>query len=99
MAQQILKEVDGSFKSFFGLLKLAKKGKYSFKDCKLPHYLPKDGFVALVIGFVRLNGNKLILPYSNTFKKSYKPVEIKIPPILTDKHIKEIRWKLKYQTS
>lgn len=99
MAQQILKEVDDSFKSFFGLLKLAKKGKYSFKDCKLPHYLPKDGFVALVIGFVRLNGNKLILPYSNTFRKSYKPVEIKIPPILTDKHIKEIRWKLKYQTS
>ena len=30
MAQQILKEVDGAFKSFFGLLKLAKKGKYSF---------------------------------------------------------------------
>ena len=27
MAQQILREVDGSFKSFFGLLKLAKKGK------------------------------------------------------------------------
>ena len=40
MAQQILKEVDCSFKSFFGLLKLAKKGKYSFKDCKLPNYLP-----------------------------------------------------------
>ena len=91
MAQQILKEVDGSFKSFFGLLKLAKKGKYSFRDCKLPHYLPKDGFTTLVIGFVRLNGNKLILPYSNTFKKIHKPVEIKIPPILADKHIKEIR--------
>ena len=91
MAQQILKEVDGSFKSFFGLLKLAKKGKYSFKDCKLPHYLPKDGFTTLVIGFVRLNENKLILPYSNTFRKTHKPVEIKIPPILTDKHIKEIR--------
>ena len=43
MAQQILKEVDGSFKSFFGLLKLAKQGKYAFKDCKLLHYLPKDG--------------------------------------------------------
>lgn len=91
MAQQILKEVDGSFKSFFGLLKLAKRGKYSFRDCKLPHYLPKDGFTTLVIGFVRLNGNKLILPYSNTFKKTHKPVEIKIPPILADKHIKEIR--------
>ena len=91
MAQQILKEVDGSFKSFFGLLKLAKKGKYAFKDCKLPHYLPKDGFVTLVIGFVRLNENRLILPYSQMYKKTHKPVEIKIPPILADKRIKEIR--------
>ncbi|MDE6781085.1 MAG: transposase, partial [Ruminococcus sp.] len=91
MAQQILKEVDGSFKSFFGLLKLAKKGKYAFRDCKLPHYLPKDGFATLVIGFVRLNENKLVLPYSNTFRKTHKPVEIKIPPILNDKKIKEIR--------
>ena len=91
MAQQILKEVDGSFKSFFGLLKLAKQGKYSYRDCKLPHYLPKDGFVTLVIGFVRLKENRLILPYSQMYKKTHKPVEIKIPPILVDKHIKEIR--------
>ena len=91
MAQQILKEVDGSFKSFFGLLKLVKQGKYAFKDCKLPHYLPKDGYTTLVIGFVRLNGNKLILPYSNGFKKTHTPVEITIPPILLDKKVKEIR--------
>lgn len=91
MAQQILKEVDGSFKSFFGLLKLAKKGRYAFKDCRLPHYLSKDGFATLVIGFVRLNENRLILPYSNMFKKTHKPVEIRIPPILADKKIKEIR--------
>ena len=91
MAQQILKEVDGSFKSFFGLLKLAKKGKYAFKDCKLPNYLPKDGYTTLVIGFVRLNGNKLILPFSNTYKKTHKSIEITIPPILLDKKVKEIR--------
>lgn len=91
MAQQILKEVDGSFKSFFGLLKLAKKGKYSFKDCKLPKYLPKDGYTTLVIGFVRVNGNKLILPFSNSYKKTHKAIEITIPPILVDKKIKEIR--------
>ena len=91
MAQQILKEVDGSFKSFFGLLKLAKKGKYAFKDCKLPNYLPKDGYTTLVIGFVRLNGNKLIFPFSNTYKKSHKSVAITIPPILLDKKVKEIR--------
>ena len=91
MAQQILKEVDGSFKSFFGLLKLAKKGKYSFKDCRLPNYLPKDGYTTLVIGFVRLNENKLILPFSQNYKKTHKAIEIKIPPILAGKKIKEIR--------
>ena len=91
MAQQILKEVDGSFKSFFGLIKLAKQDRYAFKDCKLPHYLPKDGYTTLVIGFVRLKGNKLILPFSNSFKKTHKAVEITIPPILLDKKVKEIR--------
>ena len=91
MAQQILKEVDGSFRSFFSLLKLAKQGRYDFKDCKLPHYLPKDGYTTLIIGFVRLNGNKLILPFSNSFKKTHKTVEIVMPPILLDKEVKEIR--------
>ena len=91
MSQQILKEVDGSFKSFFGLLKLAKKGKYPFNAIELPKYLPKDGFTTLIIGFVRLNGNKLILPFSQSYKKNHKPIEISIPPILLDKKIKEIR--------
>ena len=91
MAQQILKEVDGSFKSFFGLLKKAKQGKHALKDCRLPRYLPKDGYTTLVIGFVRLKGNKLILPYSNSFRKTHKAVEITIPPILLDKKVKEIR--------
>ena len=90
MAQQILKEVDGSFKAFFGLLKLAKQRKYAFKNCKLPHYLPKDGYTTLVIGFVRLKGNKLIIPFSNSFKKTHRPIEITIPPILLNKKVKEI---------
>ena len=91
MSQQILKEVDGSFKSFFGLLKLAKQGKYAYKDCKLPNYLPKDGYATLVIGFVRLKGNQRILPFSNSFKKTHKTIEITIPPIVLDKKGKEIR--------
>lgn len=91
MAQQILKEVDGSFKSFFGLLKLAKKGKYNFKDIKLPKYLPKNSFTTLVIGFVRFNEDTLVIPYSNSFKKNHKKILIKIPPVLLDKKIKEIR--------
>ncbi|MGL5575256.1 MAG: RNA-guided endonuclease InsQ/TnpB family protein [Sarcina sp.] len=91
MAQQILKEVDGAFKSFFGLIKLAKKGKYDFRNIKLPKYLPKDGFTTLIIGFVRLKDDILIMPYSNSYKKNHSPIKIKIPPILLDKKIKEIR--------
>ena len=90
MAQQILKEVDGSFKSFFGLLKLAKNGQYNGK-IKLPNYLDKDGFTTLVIGFVRLKDDMLIVPYSNSFRKTHKEIAIKLPPVLKDKKIKEIR--------
>ena len=88
MAQQILKEVDESYKSFFASMK---QGESALKDCRLPRYLPKDGYTTLVIGFVRLKGNKLILPYSNSFRKTHKTVEITIPPILLNKKVKEIR--------
>ena len=91
MAQQILKEVDGTFQSFFSLLKLAKRGKYSFQGISLPRYLPKDGYMTLVVGFVRINGNQFVLPYSNSFKKTHVPITITMPPILKDKSIKEIR--------
>jgi len=91
MSQQIIKEVDGSFKSFFGLLRLAKKGKYDYRSIKLPKYLDKDSYTTLVIGFVRIKDNVLIMPYSNTYKKTHKHIKIKIPPILQDKKIKEIR--------
>ena len=91
MAQQILKEVDGSFKSFFGLLKLAKKGKYNFKDIKLPSYLDKNGFTTLVIGFIRIKDDTLLIPYSYLFASEHKRISIKIPTILKNKKIKEIR--------
>ena len=91
MAQQILKEVDGSFKSFFSLLKMKKNNNYSSK-IKIPHYLDKDAYSTLVIGFVRIvDNNKLVIPYSNTFRKNHKSITITIPPQLVDKHIKEIR--------
>ncbi|WP_405355176.1 RNA-guided endonuclease InsQ/TnpB family protein [Fusobacterium polymorphum] len=95
MAQQILKEVDGSFKSFFGLLKLAKNGQYDNKKIKLPKYLAKDAFTTLIIGFVRLKDDMLIIPYSNSFRKTHEEIAIKLPPVLKavlkGKKIKEIR--------
>ena len=33
----------------------------------------------------------LIVPYSNSFKKTHQEVKIKLPPVLKDKKIKEIR--------
>ena len=91
VAEQILKEVDGSFKSFFMLLAKAKKGSYSYKDIKLPHYLRKEGYYPLTIGFVRISNNVLVLPMSNSYRKGHSKVEITIPPMLVGKKIKEIR--------
>ena len=91
MAQQILMEADGCFRSFFGLVKKAKRGEYPMNDCRIPHYLPKDGYETLVIGFVRVSGNRLVIPFSQSYRKTHKPIEIKMPPMLADRTIKEIR--------
>jgi len=90
MAQQILKEVDGCFQSFFGLLKLKSEGKYDAK-VRIPRYLDKEGYTTLVIGFVRVKDNVLTIPFSNSFRKDHHKIEIKMPPQLADKKIKEIR--------
>ena len=91
MAQQILKEVDGSFRSFFGLKRLAGHGEYAHDKIRLPGYLPKDGYSTLVIAMVRTDGNHLSIPYSNSFKQTHSPVEITLPPVLKGRRIKEIR--------
>lgn len=92
MAQQILKDVDGSFQSFFKLRKLAKSGKYPIHSVKLPKYLPKDGYATLIIGMIRLNeDHTLTLPMSQKYKKTHSKIIIRIPKVLYDKKIKEIR--------
>jgi len=72
MAQQILKEVDGAFRSFFGLIKLAGEGGYHPHDSSLPRYLKKDGFTTLVIGFVRIKGKQGIKETTNQQKDLYR---------------------------
>ena len=92
MAQQILKDVDGSFQSFFKLRKLAKSGKYPMHAVRLPKYLSKDGYATLIIGMIRLNNDHtLTLPMSQQYKKSHDRIVIRLPKILYDKKIKEIR--------
>ena len=94
VAQQTLKDVDSMFKSFFGLIKLAKQGKYNFKHIKLPNYLPKNSYANITISQIRIKNNILTVPYSNAFKKKYegiKKIQIKVPQVLEDKKIKEIQ--------
>ena len=91
MSQQILREVDGSFKSFFALLKLAKKGGYPARAVKIPHYLPKDGYATLIVQEFTIHGSVFVLPYSRAYNKDHSKVKIKVPPILEGKNIKEIR--------
>ena len=93
MAQQILKNVDSMFKSFFTLIKLAKQGKHDYRHIKLPKYLPQKSYSNLIIGQIRIKDNNiLVIPYSNIFKKKYETkIQIKIPKILENKTIKEIQ--------
>lgn len=91
MSQQILMEVDRSFKSFFALHKLAKEGNYDMSACHIPHYLPKDGYTTLVIGIVRIKDNILTIPYSRGFRKTHADINIRVPPNLLGKEVKEIR--------
>ena len=94
IAQQTLKDVDAMFKSFFTLIKLAKQGKYDFKHIKIPNYLPKNGYANIVISQIRIkNNNILMIPFSNAFKKKREVnrIQIKIPPVLENKKIKQIQ--------
>ena len=93
MAQQTLKDVNEMFKSFFSLIKLAKQGKYNFKHIKLPNYLPKNGYANLIIGMINIKDDMILtIPYSYTFKKKYEiKIQIKVPKVLENKKIKEIR--------
>lgn len=92
IAQQILKEVDGSFSSFFSSLKNAKEGKQNYKSVRLPRYLEKDGFFSIIIGQVRISENSILnVPMSPAFRREYGSVKIKVPDNLKGKKIKEIR--------
>ena len=94
ISQQTLKNVDAMFKSFFALIKLAKQNKYNFRYIKLPNYLPKNGYANLIINNIRIKDNNILMvPYSNAFKKKNKVnrINIKIPPVLENKNIKEIQ--------
>ncbi|MEN9564871.1 MAG: hypothetical protein RLZZ69_67 [Cyanobacteriota bacterium] len=95
IAQQTMKVVDRSMRSFLGLLKAIAIGRCSQRP-KMPNYLPKEGYFPLIIPRIRLKDGYFAVPMSREFKQEYGEVKIKLPERLRDKKIKEVRIHPKY---
>ncbi len=96
VAQQTLKVVDRSFRSFFGLMKKAHGNEYRFHDVQLPKYLPKDGYFPLIIPRLRVKDGFAFVPMSLAFKREHGDIKIPFPERLSGKTIKEVRIHPRY---
>ena len=92
MAQQIMKSVDAEFKSFFGSL----NSQRVTNKVNIPHYLPKDGYNQLVLQQINVRNGKFQMPYSREYAKTHEKFYIRVPSILSDKTIREIKIIPKY---
>ena len=94
VAQQTMKIVDRSFKSFFRLLKERRKGNYN-RPVKIPKYLDKNGFFVCIFPtqMLKVKDNIIRLSLGRAFKKKYgiKYLYFKLPPHIAGKKIKEVR--------
>lgn len=95
VSQQTLKVADRSFKSFFNLIKKAKKGEYRFQDIKMPHYRKKGGLFNLILSTnaINIKDGFLTIPMSRCFARLHenRPIRIPFPARLEGKKIKEVR--------
>jgi len=82
-SQQILRIVDRNFKSFFGLLKLKSRGKYTEK-VRIPHYKKQDELMNITIHrrSARIRKGYVVIGLSKAFREKHSP------------HIKELKFKL-----
>lgn len=96
IAQQTLKMVDRSFRSFFNLIKKARSGNYQFNQVALPKYLKKDDYFPLIIPRIVVKDGYFKVPMSREFKKEYGEVKIPFPQRLAPDKLKEVRIHPKY---
>ena len=92
-AQQTLKVVERSFRSFFGLLQKKKKGNYN-RPVKIPGYLDKQGFFPLFFpvrpGCMK-DGFAIRVPKHLQDKFGFKMFRVTKPDYIKGKKIKEVR--------
>jgi len=98
VAQQIIRTVTQSFKSFLALRIKAGKGEYPREKVRIPRYLKKDSYFMLVLSTnaISFKDGRLSLPLSNTFKKENplareaKEMSFSIPERIDHKLIREV---------
>lgn len=96
IAQQTMKVVDRSMRSFVNLLKAAVSVGRCDQKPQLPKYLPAYGYFPVIIPRIKLKNGKFNVPMSREFKQEYGEVQIHLPERLRDKKIKEVRIHPKY---
>lgn len=97
IAQQTMKVVDRSFKSFTKLLQALKTGMYN-QRVQLPRYLPKDGYFVLILPRIDVKEDGYFkVPMSKTFESQFGTIRLQLPLRLKDKEIKEVRIHPKYK--
>jgi len=95
-AQQILRLVDRNFKSFFGLLKLKKQGKYSDK-IRPPKYKKDNELMTISIQgrSARIKEGYVYIGLSKAFKEKYQPkikkLVFKLPKHIQVNKLQEVR--------
>lgn len=97
IAQQTMKVVDRSFKSFIGLLQAVKTGMYKQK-VQIPKFLPLDGYFVLILPRIEVKEDGYFkVPMSKAFQSQFGAVRLRFPERLKGKDIKEVRIHPKYK--
>lgn len=96
ISQQTMRALEGEYKSYFSLLKLAKEGKYDITKVEAPHYKEKDGFYYVCFahaGESKLKDGKFKVPVSKILAKENPDFKmfINIPKFIIGKKIRQIR--------
>lgn len=89
-SQNVLKEIEQDFNSFFELLKLKNNGQYN-KDVHVPRYLDKSGFHEILIDKFTISKGKIKIYMSKEFEQLYGKIYVKVPNNLLDKEIVTVR--------
>lgn len=92
VSQQIMRVVDRNFRSFFNANKEYSNAPSKFTGKpKLPKYLDKESYFALIIPNRRFSGEYFNIPTSREFKKQFGEINIKFPSNIKPETIAEIR--------